>query len=137
MILKSEAEGGIDISTDAEILDLGCGTGIVGNLIKEKGYTNIFGLDASDNFIKMIHENKVYKGGEVLFLGQGVDKFPEKFKNKYDLVTGTGVFLPKHCPAETFDDAHAALKVGGHFIFTMRANLWVDGEEHGYKDKIN
>ena len=71
-----------------------------------------------------------------MFLGMGVDQFPDKFKGKYDVVTGTGVFLPKHIPCAAFEDAHAALKLGGHFIFTMRANLWVDGQAEGYKDKI-
>ena len=69
MLVKSEADGGLGLSQDVEILDFGCGTGIVGHLIKDKGFHNIFGLDATENFIKMINENKVYKGGEVLFLG--------------------------------------------------------------------
>ena len=72
-VVKSSADGGVDIAKDAEIMDFGCGTGIVGYLIKDHGYTNIYGLDASDNFIKIINEKGIYKGGEALFLGQGGD----------------------------------------------------------------
>ena len=72
-MVKSSADGGVDIAKDAEIMDFGCGTGIVGYLIKDHGYTNIYGLDASDNFIKIINEKGIYKGGEALFLGQGGD----------------------------------------------------------------
>lgn len=66
----------------------------------------------------MINDNGIYKGGEVLFLGQGVDQFPDKYKQKYDLVTGTGVFLAKHIPSAAFDDAYEALKINGVFCFT-------------------
>jgi SAM-dependent methyltransferase len=133
-------EGGLGISDDrkeVEILDLGCGTGIVGFLIRDAGFTNIWGLDASSGFIDMINNNGIYKGGEVLYLGQGVERFPAKYKNRFDLVTGTGCFLPKHVPSLAFDDAHSALKVGGIFCFTLRSNLWEDGHDLGYKDAIN
>lgn len=39
-------------------------------------------------------------------------------------------------PKEAIDDAHAALKVGGHMVTAMRSNLWVDGNEAGYKDQF-
>ena len=45
--------------------------------------------------------------------------------------------MPKHIPNGAFDDAHAALKVGGIFILTLRENLWETGQELGYKDKID
>jgi predicted TPR repeat methyltransferase len=122
-----------------EICDFGCGTGIVGHLLQDAGFTgaNICGLDASSGFIETINKNGVYKSGETMFLGQGVETFPSKYKNRFDLVTGTGVFLPKHIPSLAFYDAHAALKVGGIFCFTLRSNLWHDDHDLGYKDAIN
>ena len=74
-----------------------------------------------------------------MFLGRGVDSFPEKYKNRFDVVTGTGVFLPKHVPSDAFYDAHAALKVGGIFCFTLRSNCWENGLSDGiaYKDVID
>ena len=140
-ILNSVEDGGLGFTTsnkdDISILDFGCGTGIVGHLIKDAGYTNIWGLDASDKFVEMINKNGIYKGAEAMFLGQGPGTFPTKYHNTYDLVTGTGVFLAKHIPSEAFYDAHAALKVGGIFCFTLRSNLWVSGHELGYKDVID
>lgn len=149
-ILNSVDDGGLGFDTtnknkkdskdndiNISILDFGCGTGIVGHLIKDAGYTNIWGLDASEKFVEMINTNGIYKGAEVMFLGRGPNTFPTKYHNKYDLVTGTGVFLAKHIPSEAFYDAHQALKVGGIFCFTLRSNLWVTGHELGYKDVID
>ena len=52
-------------------------------------------------------------------MGQGVQTFPSKYKNRFDLVTGTGVFLPKHIPSLAFYDAHAALKLVAYFILLL------------------
>ena len=56
---------------------------------------------------------------------------------KFDLVVGSGVFLDGHIPNAGFDDAHAMLKTGGYFVTSIRQSYYVDGEEHGYKDKLD
>ena len=35
------------------------------------------------------------------------------------------------------EDAHAALKVGGHFITAYRGYLDEPGEKHGFRDKLD
>jgi hypothetical protein len=67
----------------------------------------------------------------------GVDQFPAKFKGKYDCACASGVFMPNHMPPSAIDDIHASLKTGGYFVTAMRANLYIEGEEHGYYDKIH
>ena len=64
---------------DCEILDVGAGTGIVGNLLKEKGFTNIVGADASAEFIKVAQASGAYKETRALYFGMGLDKYPEDF----------------------------------------------------------
>ena len=54
-----------------------------------------------------------------MFMGQGVQTFPSKYKNRFDLITGTGVFLPKHIPSLAFYDAHAALKLVAYFVLLL------------------
>jgi hypothetical protein len=44
--------------------------------------------------------------------------------------------MPNHMPPAAMDDIHCSLKSGGYFVTAMRAFLYVDGEKHGYKDKI-
>ena len=36
----------------SKILDLGCGTGIMGRLLQPKGYTDIDGIDATHHFVE-------------------------------------------------------------------------------------
>ena len=45
--------------------------------------------------------------------------------------------MPDHMPKEGMDDIHASLKTGGHFVTAMRGTLYVNGEDLGYKDKID
>lgn len=45
--------------------------------------------------------------------------------------------MPDHMPAVAMDDIHASLKTGGYFVTAMRGTLYVDGQEEGYKDKLD
>jgi predicted TPR repeat methyltransferase len=41
-------------------LDLGCGTGLVGEYLAKIGYTNIDGVDASEGMIRLANAKNVY-----------------------------------------------------------------------------
>ena len=49
-----------------------------------------------------------------------MDHLPADLLGKFDLTVGSGVFLDGHIPAAGFDDAHAMLKTGGHFVTSIR-----------------
>ena len=53
------------------------------------------------------------------------------------MIGAAGVFLKGHMPKDAMDDCHASLKVGGFFVTAMRSIYWVDGQEEGYKDKLD
>jgi predicted TPR repeat methyltransferase len=53
----------------ARVLDLGCGTGLVGKYLNEEGFLNTDGIDASAGMIKEAEEKRVYKDLVELFLG--------------------------------------------------------------------
>ena len=136
VIAKLIAEG-LAIPKDAKIFDAGCGTGLIGEMLHKEGYTNMDGADASKKWVEYVNTKGWYKVCEAFYLGMGVDEFPSKFKGKYDCCMASGVFLPNHMPASAMDDIHSCLKTGGYFITAMRSYLYVDGEKHGFKDKIN
>ena len=70
-------------------------------------------------------------------MGIGVDRFPDKYKGRFDICTGSGCFLPNHVPYTAFDDCHSTLKTNGYFVTAVRKVLWDKGEKHGYRDQID
>ena len=59
-------------------------------------------------------------------------------KGRFDLVVGCGVFYEGHVPAAGFIDAYDMLRVGGHFVTSLRKDqYWVNGNEFGYKDAMD
>ena len=62
---------------------------------------------------------------------------PRDLLNKYDLVLASGVFTDGEIPATGFEDAHALCKPGGYFISSQRSKYYVNGESHGFKDKLD
>ena len=58
---------------------MGCGTGLVGQALKELGYTSIVGVDASSGMLETAGKKEAYRELKELFLGQP-DKFPEELK---------------------------------------------------------
>lgn len=118
-------------------LDVGCGTGIVGYLLNPFGFTAIDGVDATPVFLEKAKDRGHYKELHELWLGRGVDEFPAEMKNKYDLVLGSGVFLSGHFPKAAYEDMIAATKPGGLIVFGIRDCYWVNGEELGFKDKVD
>ena len=122
---------------NAQILDVGAGTGAVGKFLSKKGYGGIVGIDASSNLIEKQKEIEAYKESRCMYVGMGVENFPDDLKNRFDLVTAAGVWRDGHIPASGLDDAFAALKVGGYLVSTVRDYIWVKGEKGGYKDLID
>lgn len=133
-ISKSVEDGGLGVPSDSKILDVGCGTGILYKFLKERGYENMDGIDASKNFVESNNKNGIYKNCDFLYMGQGDDKYPEKFHGVYDAVIGSGVFIPHHMPCECFDDVYTSLKMGGYFCTAIRSSVWKEGHEIGYYD---
>ena len=43
---------GTDLSFDAKIADVGCGTGLVSSYLAEEGYKNLYGFDPSEEMLK-------------------------------------------------------------------------------------
>ncbi|MEK9942998.1 MAG: class I SAM-dependent methyltransferase, partial [Gammaproteobacteria bacterium] len=99
---------------DCQILDMGCGTGIVGELLFSHGYQKIDGLDLSPEMLQKAQERKVYRS-----LGEA-DLFAElSLSPEYDAVICVGVF--SHGKSHPFDLAKlfSALKPGGRVVATV------------------
>lgn len=117
-------------------LDIGSGTGIIGQALQTAGFSELQAVDVSTNFLEAVKQRGFYCAHHNLFLGQGVDRFPDELKNNFDVVTASGTWMPGHMPNEAIEDVHAALKVGGHFVTAMRNSMWSYGVAEGYREKF-
>ncbi|XP_002734272.1 methyltransferase-like protein 27 [Saccoglossus kowalevskii] len=78
---------------DAEILDLGCCTGLVGLELQRCGFSNVDGLDISEECVKLAREKNAYRK---IYIEETSPDKPLSFPTgSYDVVTvvGAGMFL--------------------------------------------
>lgn len=115
---------------DVEILDMGCGTGLVGQYLYEDGFRQIVGLDASSGMLKEAESTKpgVHKELIELFLGKP-ETYPENLHNRFDVVTGSGILADNHLDNSVFEEMLLSLKNGGLAIFATRTEYL---EKYGY-----
>ena len=127
MIYKPASEGGLALPLDIKIYDVGCGSGMLGKLLSERGYCDILGSDASQNLLEASKGKGCYRELRHMFNGMGLDKFPADLKDRFDLVAASGVWLEGHIPNAGIEDCYAALKQGGYFVTAMRSYYFVPG----------
>jgi predicted TPR repeat methyltransferase len=111
---------------------MGCGTGLVGHYLVERGFKNIVGVDASAGMIEKAKAKNSYTELHELFLGQP-DTFPAHLHNKFDVITASGILAEGHLDNKVFDEMLMALKTGGYAIFATRTMYLT---QYNYVEKI-
>ena len=124
LILKKYA-----FNSKCKILDAGCGTGLVGIELKKIGYSNIEGVDFSQDMLDLVPQD-IYKKIEKVNLNK-----PLKFKaNMYDVVISVGTFTYGHVKPQALDELIRITKNKGLICFTINEGIY---EEYGFDNKIN
>ena len=113
---------------DGAVLDAGAGTGITGAVLAPLGYRDLVGIDVSAKMLELAREKGVYRDLRQMELGGRLD-FPS---DAFAAIVSTGVFAAGHAPPESFDDLIRVTKPGGHVIFSVRTDVYLDG---GFKEK--
>ena len=108
-----------DAAEAAQVLDMGCGTGLVGQYLVERGFKTVVGIDASAGMIEKARTKNTYSELHELFLGRP-DTFPEQFHGRFDVITASGILAEGHLDNRVFDEMLMALKTGGYAIFATR-----------------
>ena len=109
--------------TDGPILDAGCGTGLVGLLLKAIGYSNLVGTDLSPGMLDIASDRGAY---DRLYTHElGASPLPET-DNSFAACTCFGSLGPGHAPAETLDDLIRITRPGGHVVFNVRYDTYID-----------
>ena len=113
---------------DGAVLDAGAGTGITGAVLAPLGYRDLVGIDVSAKMLELAREKGVYRELRQMELGGRLD-FPS---DAFAAIVSTGVFAAGHAPPESFEDLIRVTKPGGHVIFSVRTDVYLDG---GFKEK--
>lgn len=118
------------IDKNAQILDVGTGTGLVGMELSQRGYTNIDGLDYSAPMLEEARKKNVYQNLIIADLNTRLKIDSEK----YEALICIGTFTHGHVGADCLDELFRILKTGGHFITIIRTDYW---ESAGFAAKIS
>jgi predicted TPR repeat methyltransferase len=114
---------------DAYILDAGCGTGLVGIELAQKGYVKMDALDYSKEMLDEAERKKVYRRHIQADLSKPLDIDVDC----YDAVVCTGTFTYGHVKAEAFDELVRITKPEGIICFTIREGAY---ENYGYRQRM-
>ena len=113
----------------ARVLDAGCGTGLVGEVLRRLGYENIDAMDYSEDMLSEARKKSVYKELMQEDLSRRMD-IPD---NAYDATICVGTFTYAHVGPEAFEELLRITRPGGIICFTIRDGAY---EEYGYRDKM-
>lgn len=114
---------------DITILDAGCGTGLVGEVLKTMGYKSIDALDYSKEMLDEAGTKDVYDD----LIHADLSKPLEIGDNAYDAVVCAGTFTYGHVGAEAFDELIRITRPGGYICFTIRDGAY---EDYGYRKRM-
>ncbi|NEP29618.1 class I SAM-dependent methyltransferase [Moorena sp. SIO3I6] len=117
------------VSEDARILDAGAGTGLVGEILYQNGYSNLEGMDISSEMLEQARKKNVYTALYQKVMGEPLD-FPS---DSFDAIISVGVFTYGHAPSSSFDELLRITKPGGYIIFTLRLDFYQNSD---FKQKL-
>ena len=114
----------------ARILDAGCGTGNMAQVLHQLGYRNLEGLDPSSGMLAVAERKEIYQQLYPLYLSADVD-LPD---DSYDAHHAAGVLTHGHAPPESLDGIIKMTRNGGIVVFSLSTIAY---EEYGFSDKIS
>lgn len=105
--------------SNARVLDLAAGTGLVGKDLYKVGFTNIDGVDFSESMLVELRKKGVYSNDYCGRLGDNTEPICGIADGTYDVVVIAGGFAHGHLNIQVLRQAARALKKGGLFVNAM------------------
>ena len=118
------------VAKEGSILDAGAGTGLVGECLHEMGFHNMTAMDLSQGMLEVARRKNIYQALDQMTMGETLDYATDQF----DASVIVGVFTQGHAPAGSIDELVRVVKPGGHIVFSLRTDTYL---ENGFKDKMD
>lgn len=99
-----------EVSKTARILDVGAGTGIIGEMLQSMGYDNLDALDGCQELLDKAKERNCYRNLYCSFVSPNIELPVEK--KAYDVVVMPGVVYPAHILPTAFGEVIKVVKKG-------------------------
>ena len=106
--------------TAAEVLDIGCGTGLTSDLLSERGFHNIDGIDLTAPMLAKARTRGIYRNLIQADLNKPID-LPDRC---YDAMVSSGTFTCGHVGPGPFDELVRLLRPGGLLSFSIHTEIW-------------
>lgn len=105
---------------DGLVLDLGCGTGSLTEILAEKGY-DMIGIDNSDDMLNIAIEKREKSGNDILYLNQDMREFElyGTVRAVVSICDSINYITEEEELLEVFKLVNNYLDIGGVFIFDL------------------
>ena len=104
----------------ARILDAGCGTGLVGEILSQNSFNNIEGVDFSQEMLNEATQKQIYQSLRLADLTKNLDYED----NLFDAIVCAGTFTCGLVGPEALREMVRITKKGGYICFTVRKQEW-------------
>ena len=114
---------------DSPILDVGAGTGLVGECLVAQQTMEITAMDISSEMLEIAKAKNVYSK----FITGDLTKPLDISNDQYGAIVSAGTFTHGHVGPEAFDELLRILKPRGLFVVSIHSEVF---KEKGFKKKI-
>jgi len=116
--------------TDGTVLDAGCGTGLVGAALAERGVAVIDGVDVSPGMLERAGDTGAYRSLEIADLTRPLPGPADA----YDVVVCVGTLTHGHVGPEALGEFLRVTRPGGTVVATVLDDVW---ESLGYRAEVD
>jgi len=109
-------------SRGSRVLDAGCGTGLVGEILHDLGYAHVDGMDYSCDMLAEAEKKGVYRR----LIQEDMNERLAIADDSYDATICVGTFTYAHVGPEAFNELVRVTRPGGLICFTIRDGAYQD-----------